>query len=360
MTRSAVLAGIGSFLPSRLVTNAHLAARMDTSDEWIRTRTGIRQRYFAEPGTTTSDLAAEAGARAMKSAGLAEVDAVVLATTTPDRPCPATAPVVAAKLGLVGRPAFDVQAVCTGFIYALATACGLLANRCADTVLVIGAEMYSTILNPADRTTSVIFGDGAGAVVLRAGAPAGDGADGVNGVNSVNGVNGIKGVMSTGPEIGAIGPFDLGSDGTGRDLITVRAGGAEQRGGTSAPAPGDEYFSMAGRDVFRQAVEHMARSARAVLDRAGWPAGNVDWLACHQANLRILVMLADVLGIPEDRVLANISEVGNTSAASIPLALDQAHQAGRFKAGDRLLLSAFGGGLTWGSTVLTWPDLTCP
>ncbi|NUR57328.1 MAG: ketoacyl-ACP synthase III [Catenulispora sp.] len=333
MTRSAVLAGIGSFLPSRRVTNEHLTARLDTSDEWIRTRTGIRQRYFAEPGTTTSDLAAEAGARAMKSAGLAEVDAVVLATTTPDRPCPATAPTVAAKLGLVGCPAFDVQAVCTGFVYALATACGLLAAGGADTVLVIGAEMFSTILNPADRTTSVIFGDGAGAMVVRA-ARAADG--------------------------GAIGPFDLGSDGTGADLITVRAGGAEQRRGRSAPTAGDEYFSMAGREVFRQAVEHMAASARAVLSRAGWQAGDIDWLACHQANLRILVRLADVLGIPEARVLANIAAVGNTSAASIPLVLDQAHQAGRFQAGDRLLLSAFGGGLTWGSTVLTWPDLTRP
>ncbi|WP_194898114.1 beta-ketoacyl-ACP synthase III [Catenulispora pinisilvae] len=338
MTRSARLAGIGSFLPSCLVPNAQLAARMDTSDEWIRTRTGIRQRYFAEPGTTTSDLAAEAGARAMKSAGLAEVDAVVLATTTPDRPCPATAPVVAAKLGLAGRPAFDVQAVCTGFVYALATACGLLAMGCVDTVLVIGAETFSTILNPADRATSVIFGDGAGAMVLRSGQTAGNGAVGN----------------------GAVGPFDLGSDGTGQDLITVRAGGAEQRRSGSAPAPGDEYFSMAGREVFRQAVEHMAQSARAVLGQVGWQAGDVDWLACHQANLRILVRLADVLGIPEARVLANIAEVGNTSAASIPLAIDQAYRAGRFKAGDRLLLSAFGGGLTWGSTVLTWPDLTHP
>ncbi|MBS2534585.1 ketoacyl-ACP synthase III [Catenulispora sp. NF23] len=333
MTRSAHLAGIGSFLPSCRVPNAQLAARMDTSDEWIRTRTGIRQRYFAEPGTTTSDLAAEAGARAMKSAGLAEVGAVVLATTTPDRPCPATAPVVAAKLGLAGCPAFDVQAVCTGFVYALATACGLLAMGCVDTVLVIGAEMFSTILNPADRATSVIFGDGAGAMVLRSGHTAGN---------------------------GAVGPFDLGSDGTGRDLITVRAGGAEQRRSGLTPAPGDEYFSMAGREVFRQAVEHMAQSARAVLGHVGWQAGDVDWLACHQANLRILVRLADVLGIPEARVLANIAEVGNTSAASIPLAIDQAYQAGRFKAGDRLLLSAFGGGLTWGSTVLTWPDLTHP
>ncbi|WP_194905964.1 beta-ketoacyl-ACP synthase III [Catenulispora rubra] len=339
MTRSAVLAGIGSFLPPRCVPNAQLATQMDTSDEWIRMRTGIRQRYFAEPGTTTSDLAAEAGARAMKSAGLAEVDAVVLATTTPDRPCPATAPAVAAKLGLVGRPAYDVQAVCTGFVYALATACGLLAMSCVDTVLVIGAETFSTILNPADRTTSVIFGDGAGAMVLR--ATESDEA-------------------GQAPGNGTIGPFDLGSDGTGRDLITVRAGGAEQRRSCLTPAPGDEYFSMAGREVFRQAVERMARSAGAVLARAGWQAGDVDWLACHQANLRILLSLADALGIPENRVLANIAEVGNTSAASIPLALDQAHQAGRFKPGDRLLLSAFGGGLTWGSTVLTWPDLTHP
>jgi 3-oxoacyl-[acyl-carrier-protein] synthase-3 len=312
------------------VSNDELAETLGSSDEWIRSRTGITQRYFAAPGTATSDLAVGAGEQALKSAGTAVVDTVVVATTTPDRPCPGTAPTVATRLGLTGAAAYDIGAVCTGFVYALATSAGLIATGAAERVLVIGAETFSSILNPADRATSVIFGDGAGAVVLRAG---------------------------TADEPGAIGPFDLGSDGEGRDLITVRAGGSEQRLSGGEPTEDDRYFAMAGKEVFWRAVQRMAASTRSVLDRAGWTSGDVDWLVSHQANLRILNRLADDLGIPRERSITNIALVGNTAGASIPLALDQAHATGALRKGDRLLLTAFGGGLTWGSTVLTWPEL---
>ncbi|ETA00336.1 hypothetical protein CcI6DRAFT_04218 [Frankia sp. CcI6] len=202
MTASAVIAGIGSYLPPRVVHNDELAGRLDTTDEWIRSRTGIVSRHFAVPGMATSDLAVYAAQKAMKCADTDSVDALVLATTTPDRPCPATGPTVASKLGLGGVAAFDVAAVCSGFLYALATASGLIAAETAERVLVVGAETYSSIVDPTNRSDAVIFGDGAGAVVLRAGR---------------------------GDDIGALGPFDLGSDGSGRDLITVRAGGSEQR-----------------------------------------------------------------------------------------------------------------------------------
>ncbi|MFD3374075.1 MULTISPECIES: beta-ketoacyl-ACP synthase III [unclassified Streptomyces] len=330
MSRAAVLTGIGSCLPPRAVSNAELAAGLGSTDEWIRSRTGIEQRYFAEPGTATSDLAVGAGEKALKSAGFSAVDMVLVATTTPDRPCPATAPTVAARLGMRGTAAYDVSAVCTGFVYGLATAAGLISARVADRVLVIGAETFSTLLNPEDRSTAVIFGDGAGAVVLRSGDP---------------------------QEPGALGPFDLGSDGTGEDLISVPAGGSRQRLSGADPAADDRYFAMSGKEVFRHAVQRMTGSARTVLARADWGAQDIDHLVSHQANLRITHHVADGLRIPRDRCVSNIAEVGNTAAASIPLALDQAHTEGELRPGGRLLLTAFGGGLTWGSAVLTWPEL---
>jgi 3-oxoacyl-(acyl-carrier-protein) synthase III len=314
---AAVLAGVGSALPSRCVSNAELAAELGTSDDWIRSRTGITQRYHATPGMATSDLAVRAGRAALRSAGQSwSVDTVVVATTTPDRPCPATAPAVATRLGLSGAAAYDISAVCTGFIYGLATAAGLIAFGVAEVVLVIGAETFSSILDPRDRTTAVIFGDGAGAVLLRRGEPG---------------------------EPGAIEAFDLGSDGEGRDLITVPSA--------------DGYFTMVGKTVFWQAVQRMSQSARLVLDRAGRRIDDIDWLVAHQANVRILNRLADDLGIAHERSVANIAEVGNTAGASIPLALDHAHARGILRTGDRILLTAFGGGLTWGSAVLTWPNI---
>lgn len=330
MSRAAVLTGVGSCLPPRAVSNDELAAGLGSSDEWIRSRTGIEQRYFAEQGTATSDLAVGAGEKALKSAGVSAVDMVLVATTTPDRPCPATAPTVAARLGMRGTAAYDVSAVCTGFVYGLATAAGLISARVADRVLVIGAETFSTLLNPEDRSTAVIFGDGAGAVVLRSGDP---------------------------QEPGALGPFDLGSDGAGEDLISVPAGGSRQRLSGADPAADDRYFAMSGKEVFRHAVQRMTGSARAVLARADWCAQDIDHLVSHQANLRITHHVADSLRIPRDRCVSNIAEVGNTAAASIPLALDQAHAEGTLRPGGRLLLTAFGGGLTWGSAVLTWPEL---
>ena len=220
---AAVLAGLGAVVPDRVVTNAMLAERMDTSDEWIRTRTGIRERRHVDPGTSTGDLACEAGRRALKSAGTEHVDAVVLATTTPDHPCPATAPTVAARLGLGTVPAYDVAAVCTGFLYALASAAGLIALGTARQVLVIGAETYSTIVDPDDRTTAPIFGDGAGAVVLRAGEP---------------------------DEPGVLRDFVLGSDGDLADLIVIPGNGARQRTSGRPAEPGDEYFAMQGKAVY--------------------------------------------------------------------------------------------------------------
>ncbi len=329
--RAAVVAGLGSCVPPKVVTNDDLAGRLDTTDEWIRTRIGVVTRHVVEPGTATSDLAVQAARRALRSAGTPAVGAVVLATTTPDRPCPATAPEVAARLGLGDVPAFDIAAVCTGFVYGLAVGTGLIASGLVDSLVVIGADTYSTIVDPHDRLTSVIFGDGAGAVVLRAGSP---------------------------DEPGALGQFDLGSHGQLADLITVPAGGSRQRSTPGPAAIGDEYFRMAGREVFANAVARMSASSLAALRHAGWTASDVDRIAAHQANTRILTAVSDELGVNRDRFLCNIHRVGNTSAASIPLVLDDGLRGGVLRPGHRVLMTAFGGGLTWGSVTLTWPELT--
>ncbi|RMB84842.1 beta-ketoacyl-ACP synthase III [Streptomyces shenzhenensis] len=327
---AAVLCGLAGWVPPRVVTNDELAERLDTDDAWIRTRTGIRRRHVAEPGQATSDLAVAAGRLALRSAGTDSVDAVIVTTTTPDRPCPATAPVVATRLGLAGAAAFDVGAVCTGFVYGLATAAGLIASGVARRVLLIGADTYSTIVDPLDRTNAIIFGDGAGAVVLRAGH-----AD----------------------EPGAVGHFDLGSDGAHEELITVAAGGSRQRATGGEPTHAERHFAMRGKEVYRHAVTRMAASARTALSEAGWKTDDVDHFVPHQANLRILHSVADDLDLPRERCVANIDAVGNTGAASIPLALADAVARQRIRAGERLLLTAFGGGLTWGSCLLTWPEL---
>jgi 3-oxoacyl-[acyl-carrier-protein] synthase III len=326
--RAAVVSGIGGWLPPNIVTNHDLSAELDTTDKWIRSRTGIGQRHVVEPGMATSHLATEAGRHALRSAGITGVDAVVLATSTPDRSCPAVAPEVASNLGLTGVPAFDVAAVCTGFLYALATASGLVSARLADSVLVIGADVFSTILDPADRTTRVIFGDGAGAMVLRAGDPA---------------------------EPGALRSIDLGSDGSRSDLIQVPAGGSRQRSG--APVT-DPYFRMEGKPVFTEAVLRMAESASTAAGLAGWALSDVDMLVAHQANKRILAAVGEQLGLPGDRIATHLDLVGNTVAASVPLALAHCVAAGQVIPGDRLILAGFGGGLTWGAAALSWPDVT--
>ncbi len=330
--RAAVLCGLGSWTPENIVTNDQLAAVLDTSDEWIRNRTGVVRRHVASAGTATSELAVEAGARALKSAGLDAVDALILATTTPDHICPATAPEVASHLGLGAIAAFDITAVCTGFIYALANGAGLIAAGIADRGLVIGADVFTAILNPHDRTTRAIFGDGAGAVVLRAG--------------SVH-------------DLGAIGPFTLGSDGHGADLIMVPAGGSRKPYRSDGSDERERYLVMHGQSVYRQAVDIMARSTIRALGLAELPISAVDWLVCHQANRRILNAVATRLGIPVDRCLINIDQVGNTAAASIPLALAYGAECGALRAGDQVVLTGFGGGLTWGSTLLRWPEVVC-
>ncbi len=331
-TRAAVVCGLGWWTPPNVVTNDQLAAVLDTSDEWIRSRTGVVHRHVADAGMATSELAVEAGQRALKSADLAAVDALILATSTPDYHCPATAPEVATRLGLDVIAAFDVAAVCSGFVYALANGAGLIAAGIADRVLVIGADVFTSILNPRDRTTRAIFGDGAGAVVLRAG--------------NVH-------------ELGALGPFSLGSDGRGANLIMIPDGGSRRPGPGAGRDESDRYFAMNGKAVYRKAVATIVASTTRVLELAEWPVSAVDLLVCHQANQFILEAVASRLDIPMERCLSNIDQVGNTAAASIPLALGYGLECGALRPGHRVVLTAFGGGLTWGATLLRWPELTC-
>ena len=328
--RASVIAGLGAWLPPHQVTNADLAARLDTSDEWIRSRTGISTRHRVDRGVSTGDLAVAAGELALKAAG-GGADAVVLGTTTPDRLCPATAPEVAFRLGLADAAAFDVSAVCTSFVYGLGVSVGLIAAGIARQVLLIGADTFSAILDPQDRTTAAIFGDAAGAVVLRAGDP---------------------------DEPGAVSAPLLGSDGGQSDLIQIPAGGARSRVTGAAAPPGDHYFRMNGADTYRHAVERTTAVARCALEQAGWTAGSVDRFAAHQANARIVGAVADRLGIPAgERRLMNIERVGNTAAASLPLLLAESAASGRLLPGHRTLIAAFGGGLTWGAATVSWPDV---
>ncbi|MCP3804804.1 ketoacyl-ACP synthase III [Allokutzneria sp. A3M-2-11 16] len=328
------MAGIGRHVPPTVLTNADLCQRFDTSDEWIRARTGIRSRHVVRLDEATSDLAVHAASAALRSADAtagsseasADVDLVVLATATPDHPCPATAPLIAARLGLGAVPAFDVGAVCSGFVYGLAVADGMIRNGVARRVLLIGADAFTTLLNPADRSAAVVFGDAAAALVLRAGR-----AD----------------------EPGAVQSLALGSDGRLAELISIPAGGSRAPRGE----PEDRWIAMQGQAVYRHAVERMGEVALTALERAGWSVDDVDKFVAHQANQRILDTVAGKLGLPADRVYSNVAERGNTVAASIPLALDEADESGELRAGDRVLLSAFGAGATWGAATLTWPRL---
>ncbi|MFF7172876.1 beta-ketoacyl-ACP synthase III [Streptomyces pseudovenezuelae] len=331
MQKSAVLCGLGAYLPEKVVTNDDLAEIMDTTDEWISSRTGIRERRVVEPGISTGDLAVQAGARALKSAGGEPADLVILATSTPDHPCPATAPFVAHRLGLVDTPAWDLSAVCSGFLYGLSAASSFIAAGTARRVLLIGADAFSTILAPADRGTRPIFGDGAGAVVLRSGGP---------------------------DEPGALGPSLLGSDGSLRELITVQAGGSRQPLDPGDPEVEGRYFTMQGKSVFRHAVARMAAVTEEVRVRAGWRPEDVDCLVAHQANRRILQAVAERLALPMERCALHLDRVGNTAAASIPLAMADAVAGGQLKPGHRVLLTAYGGGATWGAAALTWPSIT--
>jgi 3-oxoacyl-[acyl-carrier-protein] synthase-3 len=324
MTFRSQILGCGGYLPEHVVTNADLAKTLDTSDEWIVQRTGIRQRHVAAPGEKTSDLALNAARKALAAAkvGADEIDLIVLATSTPDNTFPATAARVQAALGMKRGAAFDVQAVCSGFVYALATADNFVRAGQAKTALVIGAETFSRILDWQDRGTCVLFGDGAGALVLR-GMPS-------------NGSASERGVLST----------HLHSDGNGYDLLYVDGGVSTT--GTSG------LLRMEGKEVFKYAVLRLAEVVDEALAANGLTARDVDWLVPHQANRRIIDAMGKKLGLAGDKVVVTIDRHANTSAASVPLALAEAAADGRIRAGQLVLLEAMGGGLTWGASLVRW------
>ncbi|MFC1431498.1 beta-ketoacyl-ACP synthase III [Streptacidiphilus sp. N1-3] len=327
---TAVLAGLGGWVPPRVVANGELPASWGVDDAWVRRRTGIATRHWADAGTSTGDVAEQAARRAMANVRTPRVDAVIVATSTPDRPMPAMAPQLAARLGLDAVAAWDVSAACSGFVYGLANAAGLICAGIAETVLLVAAEVYSTLIDPEDRSAGVVFADGAGAVVLR---------------------RGLAG------EPGSVLGFDLGSDGTGHRLIEVPGGGALERAAPERYGPADRYFRMQGREVFQHAVTRMTASSRLLLKNVGWTAGDVDRLVAHQANARILSAVGGRLEIPADRCVSHIGSVGNTGAASIPLALADAAAHQDLRSGHKVLLTAFGAGLTWGSAAVLWPEL---
>lgn len=328
--RTAVITGIGSCLPNRTVDNSTVIARGDlrTDDSWIRSRTGIVHRRHAEPGTATSDLATGAARAALASDGGSPADMVLLATTTPDHPCPATAPVIAHRLGLGPVAAFDLSAVCSGFLYALAVATALVRSGACSAPLVIGADTYTTFVDPRDRETAPIFGDGAGAVLLRPGARG---------------------------DAGAVIATDLGADGGGSSLITVPGGGSRHPRHLPQPAPDAHHFRMQGRAVYAHAVRRMTQSTRAVLKRAQWAPDTVRAFIAHQANQRILDSVAERLDIAPAYRFGNIRELGNTAAASIPLVMADGNVHASAAPSGRTVLTAFGGGLTWASVALRWP-----
>ncbi len=324
MTRRSVICGTGHYLPERIVENSWFEEKLDTTDDWIRSRTGIERRHFAADGQTTSDLAVRAAKAALDRAGMtaADIDGIVLATSTPDFTFPAVATMVQAGLGMKHGFAYDVQAVCAGFVFALANADAMIRAGQADRILVIGAETFSRIMDWTDRGTCVLFGDGAGAVVLQAQEGAGTSDD--------------RGILAS----------DLNSDGTYRELLYVD-------GGVSSTGTAGQ-LRMQGNLVFRHAVEKLAKTAHTALDRAGLTPADVDWLVPHQANMRIITATAQKMHLPLEKVVLTVADHGNTSAASIPLALSVADGQGRFTPGQVLVTEAIGGGLSWGAVVLRW------
>ena len=316
----AQIIGTGSYLPARMLSNDELAQKVDTSDDWISTRTGIRQRHIAADGEQTSDLALEASRAALKAAGVdaTAIDLIIVATTSPDMVFPSVACTLQDKLGIYGCAAFDVQAVCAGFVYALTTADQFIRSGMATCALVVGAEVFSRLLDWEDRSTCVLFGDGAGAVVLRGG-----------------------------DREGIIGAH-LHADGRFRHLLNVPA--RIESGGIK----GNPYLYMDGPAVFKFASTALAAAADEVLKKHGLHQSDIDWLVPHQANLRIIEMTARKLGLPMERVIVTLAQHGNTSAASVPLALDTAVRDGRIRSGDLLLLEGIGGGFAWGSVLLRW------
>ena len=323
MTVRAVVKGVGHYLPTRVVENAEFEATLDTNDEWIRARSGIERRHFASEDETTSTMATAAANAALKMAGLTadDIDAVIVATSTADLTFPSAATMVQAQLGMKTGFAFDIQAVCAGFVFALSNANALILSGQAKRVMVIGAETFSKIMDWTDRSTCVLFGDGAGAVLLEAQTGEGTSAD--------------RGILST----------DLNSDGSHRELLYVD-------GGVSTGTSG--YLRMQGNQVFRHAVEKLSATATTAMARAQIDSSDVDWIVPHQANIRIIQGTAKKLGLPMDKVVVTVQDHGNTSAASIPLALSVGVARGQIKQGDLLVTEAIGGGLAWGAVVLRW------
>lgn len=326
--RAVAIAGTGAYAPDRVMTNHDLQKIVDTTDEWIVSRTGMKERRIAGPETATSDLAAEAGRRALADAGLAaaDVEMIVVATITPDYPFPNTACVVQDKIGAKKAFCMGLEAACSGFVYAVETARNFIATGAVNNALVIGAEKMSSILDWKDRATCVLFGDGAGAVVLK---PARDGD---------------RGILMTA----------LGSDGSLTQLLLVPAGGSRKPATAETVAAREHFLRMSGKEVFKHAVTNMVRSAQTALARAGLTVADVDWIIPHQANLRIIAAIGDRLGVPPEKFVVNVQTYGNTSGASIGLALDEAVRDGRIRKGHIVLFVAFGGGFTWGAMAVEW------
>jgi 3-oxoacyl-[acyl-carrier-protein] synthase-3 len=320
----AVVEGVGHYLPDRVVPNSEFEKSLDTSDEWIRSRSGIERRHFAAEDETTSDLAVHAARAALENAGLNidDIDGVIVATSTPDLTFPSVATMVQHDLGMTRGFGFDVQAVCAGFIYALTNANALILSGQAKRLLVIGAETFSRIMDWTDRSTCVLFGDGAGAVILSA--------------QTGEGRNTDRGVLAS----------DLNSDGRYRDMLYVD-------GGVSTTGSAGK-LRMQGNPLFRQAVEKLTTTADTALDKIGLKGSDVDWIVPHQANIRIIQGTAKKMGVPMDQVIVTVQDHGNTSAASIPLALSVGVSEGRIKPGDVVLSEAIGGGLAWGAVVIRW------
>ncbi len=324
MTLRSVVVGYGHYLPENVVPNSAFEDTLETSDEWIRSRSGIERRHFSAKDQHTSDLAAEAAKAALQNAGLVadDIDAIVIATSTPDLTFPSVATMVQEKINMTQGFGFDVQAVCAGFVYALTTANGLILSGQAKRILVIGAETFSRIMDWTDRATCVLFGDGAGALILEAQEGSGDNSD--------------RGILSA----------DLNSDGRYKDMLFVD-------GGVSTTGHSGK-LRMQGNALFRQAVEKLASTADAALEKVGLAHEDVDWIVPHQANIRIIQGTAKKLGVPMDRVILTVQDHGNTSAASIPLALSVGAASGKIKQGDLCLAEAIGGGLAWGAVALRW------
>lgn len=321
--------GTGAYAPERVLTNRELETMVDTSDEWIVSRTGMRERRIAAEDEFTSDLGAKAAMRAIESAGIKpkEIDLIIAPTITPDRPWPNTACLIQTKIGAKHAACIGLEAACSGFIYAMETARNYLATGAATTALVVGAEKMSSIIDWSDRNTCVLFGDGAGAIVMRAG----------------------------GEETGMI-CSSMGSDGSLSDLLMVPAGGSRLPTSEGTVQDRLHYLKMSGREVYKYAVSKMVHSVKDVLHKCGMEPKDIDWYIPHQANMRIIQGVGKRLGVPTEKFVVNVEKYGNTSGASIGLALDEAVRDGRIKRGDKVLCVAFGGGFTWGATLMVWTN----